>query len=110
MINTSSSFLTWNATNLTINRLEITVVSRKYTPPFFLTYSVYIHPQKYKYETKYSKESRYRNNKQSTQQCKVHEIRVTDETVNQAAVPLLISHQWRPRVNLRHDHRMSENP
>ena len=23
--------------------------------------------------------------------CKVHEIRVTDETVNQAAVPLLIS-------------------
>ena len=26
----------------------------------------------------------------STQQCKIHEIRVTDETVNQTAVPLLI--------------------
>ena len=31
-------------------------------------------------------------------------------TVNQAAVSPLISHQWRPRVNLQHDHRMSENP
>ena len=66
--------------------------------------------QKFKYETKRSKESRYGNNKQSTQQCKVHEIRVTDEIVDQVAVPLLISHQWRPRSNLRHDYRMSENP
>ena len=30
--------------------------------------------------------------------------------VHQAAVPLLIWHQWWPRGNLRHDHRMSENP
>ena len=66
--------------------------------------------QKYQYETKRSKESRYGKNKQSTQQCKVHEIRVTDEIVDQVAVPLLISHQWRPRSNLRHDYRMSENP
>ena len=31
-------------------------------------------------------------------------------TVNQVAVPPLISHQWWPRFNLQHDHRMSENP
>ena len=66
--------------------------------------------QKYKYETKSSKGSRYRDNKQSTQQCKIHEIRITNETVNQVAVPPLISYQWLPRGNLLHDHRMSENP
>ena len=66
--------------------------------------------QKHKYETKCSKEGRCWYSKQSTQECKIHEIRVTDETVNQAAVPLLILHQWQLRGNLRHDHRMSENP
>ena len=66
--------------------------------------------QRYKYETKCSKEGRCRYSKQSTQECKIHEIRVTDETVNQAAVPLLILHQWQLWGTLRHDHRMSENP
>ena len=41
-------------------------------------------------------------NKQNTQLCMFHKMRVT-KAVNQAAVPPLISHQWRPRGNLQHD-------
>ena len=35
-------------------------------------------------------------------------MRVT-KAVNQAAVPPLTSHQWWPRGNLQHDHRMTEH-
>ena len=47
--------------------------------------------------------------KQNTELCKTYKMRITNEAVNQATVPPLISHQWRPRSNLRRDHRMSEN-